>query len=362
MRGPSYGRLLGIALIAAGSILVALPLLFVGYAWLGQARLQAAAPEWQQTFRRPSRTVAITPAVQSEPAAGAVAAELRIARLGLNLAVLQGTGNAILAVAPGHEPQSVMPGSLGTAVIVAHNLTFFRNIDLLRRGDPLTVRTAAGTFPFRVTGHSILPADASLPNTPQASLALIACYPLNALYLTPQRYVVFASLTHPTSSAAPLLHAAAPSPMFQATLPRALQTVPLWLSDTNLTVSSANLTGGSSIRITGSGGSWSLVAESIRMFAGTMRALADGGAAPLAGFGPHPMLMGLAPPGPWAIRPDAAITITTALRSDGSPATVTVALPYATLASGGETWSGTYSVTLGVVQRRLYLLSARWTS
>jgi sortase A len=280
----------------------------------------------------------------------------------LKLAVLQGTSDAILAVAPGHEPQSVMPGTPGTAVIVAHNLTFFRNIDLLRHGDPLTVQTAAGTFTFRVTGHRIVPADTSLPNTPRASLALIACYPLNALYLTPQRYVVFASLTRSTEAAAASLpDAAAPPPTFQATLPPALQKIPLWLSDTNLTVSSANFTGGSSTRLTASGGSWSLVAQAIRMFAGTLRALADGGSAPLAGFGPDPKLMGLTPPGPWVIRPAAGVAITTALRPDGSPSTVTVALPYATLLAGRLERSGSYATTLKVAQNRLYLLAAQWT-
>ena len=361
MRGPK-SRLLGISLIAAGAIVLALPLLFIGYAWLGQARLRAAAPDWKQSVRRREAAAALTALTQPEPAPGAVAADLRIPRLGLNLAVLQGTSDQILTVAPGHEPQSVMPGSPGTAVIVAHNLTFFRNIDTRQRGDPLTVQTAAGTFTFRVTGHRIVPADSALPNTPQASLALIACYPLNALYLTPQRYVVFASLTQQPhhGEPAPLPRSAAPSPTFQATLPPALHEVPLWLSDTNLTVSSANFTGGSSIALTASGGTWSLVAQSIRMFAGTLRALAAGGGAPLAGFGPDPSLRGLPPPGPWQIQPAAAVTISAALRADGSPTAVTVALPYATLSAGGVKQRGSYSVTLGVTQSRLYLESAAW--
>ncbi len=361
MRGPKALRRVAISLIAGGIVILTLPLLIMGYAWLGQARLQASAPHWQRRSPAAGPAAALAAATYAQPAAGSEAAILQVPRLGLNLAVLQGTSDAILAVAPGHEPQSVMPGEPGTAVIVAHNLTFFRNLDLLQAGDAVTVRDTAGTFTFRVTGHRIVPAQASLPNTPQASLALIACYPLNALYLTPQRYVVFATLTRPAAQRKTQAARPASLPMaFQATLPPDLQRVPLWLSDTHLTVSTANFTGGSSIPLTASGGSWSLVAQSIRMFAGTLRALSGGAHPALAGFGPSPELIGFPPGSYFAIRPDAAVEITAALLADGRPETVTVSLPYATLEAGPSRRSGSYTATLGVAGSRLYLVSVRW--
>ncbi|MDA8347136.1 MAG: hypothetical protein M0Z66_16980 [Thermaerobacter sp.] len=83
------------------------------------------------------------------------------------------------------------------------------------------------------------------------------------------------------------------------------------------------------------------------MFAGTLRALASGGASPLAGFGPAPELLGFPPPGPWVVRPAAVVTITAALRPDGTPSAVTVSLPYATLSGAAPERSGSYTATLG---------------
>ncbi len=368
MRARRRHLWLGAALIALGAALVALPLVLPAYANLRQANLASAPAPWRPgrpaaTERpKPRSVTSALQASQPQPSLGQVAAYLRVPKIGVAATVLQGTSDTLLASAPGHEPQSVMPGATGTSVIVAHNLTFFRHIDILRPGDTVVAGTAQGVFTFKVTRSLLVPADSSLPNTAWPSLDLVACYPLNALYYTPDRYVVEAALV--TASPAPadsLAGLRSSPPQFAATLPQSLATQPLWLSDTGYEVGSATFTGGPSLELTASGASWSLVAQSIRMFAATVRALGLTGPAPLAGFGPHPTLYGLTGGGPWSVEPKAPLDVSIELSSSGRPLAVTVEAPAARIASPGQVRTGSYAVTLVVRGDVLYLRRAGLT-
>ena len=79
-------------------------------------------------------------------------------------------------------------------MIAAHNATWFRHIDQLKKGSAIEVKTDYGEFLFHVTGSKIVHTGEPVYNTPQQSIVLEACYPLNALYLTPYRYLVFAKM------------------------------------------------------------------------------------------------------------------------------------------------------------------------
>lgn len=130
----------------------------------------------------------------AQPRIGHVAAMLKIPALGLNTPVIQGTSDSLLLLAPGHFSGSVLPGEDGTSVIAAHNATYFRHLASLRPGASIEVRTRQGVFWFRVQDAQVMPADSPVLNTPTPSLDLEACYPLDALYFTPNRYVVQAFL------------------------------------------------------------------------------------------------------------------------------------------------------------------------
>lgn len=363
MAAPARRRFatLGAALIFLGAALLAFPLLFVGYGAFRQDQLAKAPAPWKPA-RVPAATASLSAVPASAvpaPALGQVMAYLRIPHIGVGAAVLQGTSDAVLATAPGHEPQSVMPGAAGTSVIVAHNLTFFRHIDALRPGDLLLVGTAQGTFTFAVQRALVVPADSSLPNTAWPSLDLVACYPLDALYYTSQRYVVEAELVSASHRAvAGLRSLKTPPPQFVATLPASLASSGLWLSDTNFEVGSARFTGGPSLHVTATGASWSLTAQSIRMFTGTLRALAVGSPSPLAGFGPNPERTGLTGSGPWSIEPLAPLDVTVEMGASGLPVQVTVRTPRARIATGGHVTLAPYAVTLAVRGDVLYLKRA----
>lgn len=366
MRGPQRRTLrLGAALITLGAALIAVPLVLPAFASWRQTELaRTSAPWWPPRTAAAHRTEprpasAATAAFQPQPAQGQVAAYLRIPKIGVAATVLQGSSDALLASAPGHEPQSVMPGAIGTSVIVAHNLTFFRNLDLLRAGDTVVAGTAQGVFTFKVTRSLLVPADAALPNTAWPSLDLVACYPLNALYYTPERYVIEAALVSASSAPArSLANLRASPPQFLAALPAKLASLPLWLSDTGYAVGSATFSGGPSLHLTASGASWSLVAQSIRMFAATVRALASPSPTPLAGFGPNATLSGLAGTGPWTVDPVAPLDVTIDLSAAGQPLTVTVETPTARIGGQGQLKTAAYAVMLGVRGDELYLEGA----
>lgn len=123
------------------------------------------------------------------------AAILSIPSIGLsNAPVVQGTTDAQLNVAVGHDPASVWPGQPGTAVLSAHDVTWFSRIPSLKNGDLIYYETPCATFTFKVTGHEIVPAGTMPVNTASATLILETCWPITALYLTNYRYEVFASL------------------------------------------------------------------------------------------------------------------------------------------------------------------------
>jgi len=135
--------------------------------------------------------------------------------------VVQGTEDANLNVAVGHDPYSVWPGQAGTSVLAAHDVTWFAGIDKLHPGSLLEWRTPCGTWEFHVTGHKVVHEGAPIYTDPSAppELVLVTCYPTDALYLTDHRYVVFATFSKATSASGrlpqpttPTVHLSVPAP------------------------------------------------------------------------------------------------------------------------------------------------------
>jgi len=119
---------------------------------------------------------------------------ISIPDISLQAPVLEGTDDKEINVAVGHLTTSVQPGQIGTSVLAAHNATWFHNVDHLSIGNQVVVQTDVGTYTFRVTQMKVVRVGADVYNTSTPSLVLETCYPLNALYLTPYRYLVFASI------------------------------------------------------------------------------------------------------------------------------------------------------------------------
>ena len=122
-------------------------------------------------------------------------ARLAFPRLHRSAIVLEQAGGEALAFGPAHVASTPLPSENGTSVIAGHRDTHFDFIKDLKIGDEIVVTTRAGkTAKFRMTGSTIVHAQASgidsLGSTPR--LALVTCYPFDAIGQAPLRYVVFA--------------------------------------------------------------------------------------------------------------------------------------------------------------------------
>lgn len=127
-------------------------------------------------------------------------AVMNIPALGVTAPVVQGTQMSQLNIAIGHLTTSVNPGQPGTSILAAHNATWFRHINRLHNGNLVTVETPNTKWTFKVYNKKIVHTGTSVSNSSTPTLVLEACYPLNALYLTPYRYLVWAHLvkvSHP---------------------------------------------------------------------------------------------------------------------------------------------------------------------
>ncbi|PSR27926.1 MAG: class D sortase [Sulfobacillus thermosulfidooxidans] len=185
-------RLWGAGLIVVGGLLLLSPLLLHAYDMVTQNALLVEAPHPALVK---SRHVDLKPAaLEPEPPLGTVIGTIDIPAIHVNAAVVQGTTDSLLLGAPGHFMGSVLPGESGLSVIAAHNATYFHFLNRLTPKDPIIVTTQQGQFIFKETSQAIWPANANLPDSSAPTLALEACYPLNALYLTSQRDIVFAQL------------------------------------------------------------------------------------------------------------------------------------------------------------------------
>ena len=109
--------------------------------------------------------------------------------------MLGGDGDTQLSVAVGHVPGSAWPSQPGTVLLAAHDVTYFSHIDDLTVGQSLSFVTPCATYDYRVTGHQVVKSGTNIYSNPlQNLLVLETCYPLNALYITPDRYLVTGEL------------------------------------------------------------------------------------------------------------------------------------------------------------------------
>jgi sortase A len=126
------------------------------------------------------------------PAPGQLLGILVIPSLHLTAPIEQGTSNGVLAVAVGHDSHSALPGQPGTAALLAHDVSYFVNIDELHPGAQINVVMPCQTVIFSVESHEVVRSGSVIPGSVQPTLVLDTCWPTDALWFTPTRYLVFA--------------------------------------------------------------------------------------------------------------------------------------------------------------------------
>jgi sortase A len=127
-------------------------------------------------------------------------AVLRIPRIELEVAVLEGTGEWTLNRAVGHIEDTALPGSEGNTGIAGHRDGFFRGLKDIRAGDVLEIETLTSVDIYRVERTWIVdPEDVSvLAPTDSPSITLVTCYPFYFVGSAPQRFIVRAVRTQAT--------------------------------------------------------------------------------------------------------------------------------------------------------------------
>jgi sortase A len=119
-------------------------------------------------------------------------AVLRIPKIGLEVAVLDGTDDITLNRAVGRIEGTARPGEHGNLGIAGHRDGFFRGLKDIGCGDTMELETLSGKEIYRVDDIWIVnPEDIQvLDPTPEAALTLVACYPFYFVGSAPKRYIV----------------------------------------------------------------------------------------------------------------------------------------------------------------------------
>jgi sortase A len=160
-----------------------------------QAAAIADAAEPDQSLWSPERVKAWRETqTQTAPAPLAL---LRIPRIGLEVAVLEGTDDWTLNRAVGHIEDTASPGAPGNSGIAGHRDGFFRGLKDVHAGDGIEIETIGRVERYRVERTWIVdPEDVSvLDPTTVPSITLVTCYPFYFVGSAPQRFIVRAVRT-----------------------------------------------------------------------------------------------------------------------------------------------------------------------
>jgi sortase A len=124
--------------------------------------------------------------------AGPAIGVLRIAKIGLEVPILEGTDELTLDRGVGHIVDTDAPGGSGNVGIAGHRDGFFRGLKDVGVGDVIELRASSGVLTYVVAEVRIVdPNDVSvLGPTTEPSITLVTCYPFYFVGAAPRRYVV----------------------------------------------------------------------------------------------------------------------------------------------------------------------------
>jgi sortase A len=169
-----------------------LALAYVGFTLLDTRLYQVSAKrslETQIQVEKEHHEPQPKPAVKT----GDVLGRVDIPRLGIFVAVLQGTTSRMLRLGAGHIEGTPLPGEPGNTGIAGHRDTFFRALKDIRKNDEIQIQTATGLFRYDVDWVKVVePSDTTVlqPSPLGSTLTLVTCYPFYFVGSAPRRFVV----------------------------------------------------------------------------------------------------------------------------------------------------------------------------
>jgi sortase A len=127
---------------------------------------------------------------------GEAIGRISIPRIGIDMVLVNGTDHDSLTRGPGRDLRTAMPGEGKLVYIAGHRTTYlapFSHIDLLRKGDHVTLRMPYATLVYSITGHRIVvDSDLSvLKNHGYEQIELQACHPR---FFATHRYIAYGKL------------------------------------------------------------------------------------------------------------------------------------------------------------------------
>jgi sortase A len=183
------------AAIGAGALLTGVALWALVVPWRWEARQAAASRRLVSGFAARA-AVAQGPGAcsASGPASGSPGGLLGFPG-GVVVPVLQGASQAVLAEAAGHLPGTPWPGGRGTAVVLGHDVGDFSVLAGLGPGAVLRWWSGCDEATFVVLRRVVARPGERLGAVGSRGLALVTCWPSDALWWTPERLVLLAVLT-----------------------------------------------------------------------------------------------------------------------------------------------------------------------
>jgi sortase A len=142
-----------------------------------------------------TQTQAVTAAaLKTVPAIGpdGLIGRIEIARLGVSVVIMEGTGKSTLRRAAGHITGTALPGQRGNIGIAGHRDTFFRPLRNTHGNDIITLTTPGGEYRYRVVSTKVVsPSDVWVLNPDGTEiLTLVTCYPFYFVGAAPSRFIV----------------------------------------------------------------------------------------------------------------------------------------------------------------------------
>jgi sortase A len=207
---PTVGSRIRAGVRVSGELMITfglIILLFAGYEVFGNsAKVQdeqdALGSELDQQWNDP--TVAPTASAPQGPAApgNGLVGRLYIPKIDKEWVVVNGVRPQDIKYAPGHYPDTALPGQIGNFSIAGHRIRkIFWRLDELKPGDVIGVETKDFWYVYKVYGHEVVKPTAvevvaAVPDKPNAkpTKALLTLTTCNPKFNNYQRLIVHAEL------------------------------------------------------------------------------------------------------------------------------------------------------------------------
>ncbi|MGA3130384.1 MAG: class D sortase [Terracidiphilus sp.] len=189
MRSSLFLRWMRSFLFIAGTLAVSYVALTLLHAKLYQDAAGNALEK--QIYAQELHKVGLSQAKAKE---GDVLGRIEIPRLGVKVAILEGTTSQTLRLGVGHIEGTALPGEPGNIGIAGHRDTYFRALKNIRTNDEIRIQTATGLSRFEVDSVEIVdPGDTGvLAPSAGSAVTLVTCYPFHFIGAAPKRFVVHA--------------------------------------------------------------------------------------------------------------------------------------------------------------------------